>query len=72
MTASVAFIQPAVPAIQLGAVTLLELMMEVLEELIEGGRSLVGQFREDERIGVGIGHVSEPPQLGAERSTSAC
>ncbi len=68
MAASVAFIQPAVPAIQLGAVTLLELMIEVLEELIEGRRSLVGQIREDERIGV-VGHVSEPLPHGAERST---
>jgi len=42
MTASVAFIQPAVPAIQLNAVSLLELVIEVIKELIECRRGLVG------------------------------
>ena len=41
MAASLAFIEPAVPAIQLDAVTLLELMVEVLKELVEGRRGLV-------------------------------
>lgn len=70
MAASVALIQPAVPAIELHAVALLELMVEVPKELIECRRGLVGQLREDERIGV-VDHVSESPQLDAERSKSA-
>jgi hypothetical protein len=71
MVASLAFIEPSVPAIQLYAVTLLELVVEVLEELVEGRRGLVGQLGEDERIGL-VGHVSGAPQHAAERPTLAC
>jgi hypothetical protein len=38
--------------------------------VIEGGRGLVGQLWEDERIRL-IAHLSEPPQRGAEHSTPA-
>ena len=71
MPASVALVAAAVPPMQLHAVTLLELMVEVLEELIECRHRLVGQIREGERIGF-VGHVSEPRRRGGERSRSAC
>jgi len=71
LAVSLAFIDPAVPAIELDSVTLLELVIEVLKELIDRRRGLVGQFREDERIGL-VGHVSELPRPDAERSRSAC
>ena len=65
-----AFIDGAVIAIQLDAVTLLEAVVEVFEELIEGGRSLVVKLGEEERLRL-VAHVSEPPRLDAERLKSA-
>ncbi len=62
-----AFIDGAVIAIQLDAVTLLEAVVEVFEELIEGGRGLVVKLGEDERCGL-VAHLSVPPQHDAERS----
>jgi len=41
MSARLTFIEPTVPAIQLDSITLLELVVEVLEELIEGRRGLI-------------------------------
>jgi len=54
-----AFIEGAVMAIQLDAVTLLEAVVEVFEELIEGGRGVVVKFGEDERCRL-VAHLSEP------------
>ena len=65
-----AFIDGAVIAIQLDAVTLLEAVVEVFEELIEGGRGLVVKLGEDERFGL-VAHVSEPRWDGVEESRSA-
>ena len=48
----------------------LEAVVEVLEELIEGDHGLVGHVGEDERIGF-VGHVSEPRQRGAEFESPA-
>jgi hypothetical protein len=42
MAASLALIERAIPAIQLNTVMLLELIVEVLEELVEGSGGLVG------------------------------
>jgi hypothetical protein len=65
-----ALIERAVVAVQLDSIALLEAVVEVLEEVIEGRRRLVGKLGEDERIGL-IAHVSEPPQRGAEQSRPA-
>ncbi len=59
-----------VVAVQLDAVTLLEAVVEVFEELIEGGRSLVVKLGEEERLRL-VAHVSEPPRHDAERLKSA-
>lgn len=62
--AGLAFIEGVVPAVQLQSVMMLEVVVEVLEEPIEGSRSLVGQFGEGERIRIAV-HVSEPRRHGA-------
>lgn len=54
-----ALIERAVVAVQLDSITLLEDIVEVLEEVIEGSRGLVGKLGEDERIGL-VAHISEP------------
>ncbi len=66
-----AFIDGTVIAIQLDAVTLLEAVVEVFEEPIEGGRGLILKLGEDKRFGL-VAHVSEPPRPVAERSRWAC
>ena len=65
-----ALIDCAVVVVQLDSVTLLEAVVEVFEELIEGGRGLVVKLREDERCRL-IAHVSEPPRHDAAHSTRA-
>ena len=57
--ASLTFIERVIPAVQLRPVMILEAVVEVLEEPIEGGGGLVGQFREGERIRIAV-HVIEP------------
>ncbi len=52
MVAGLAFIESVIPAVQLQAVMMLEAVVEVLEQLIDGGRGFVGQFGEDEPIGL--------------------
>jgi len=46
-----------VPAVDLGEVMVLEGGIEVFEEPVEGNDSLIGQFREDEGLGIVV-HVS--------------
>ena len=69
--ASCAFVEGSVPSIQLNSVTLLELVIEVLEELVEGRRGLVRELGEEEWF-EWVGHVSEPLQRGAAPRTPAC
>lgn len=57
--ASLAFIERVIPAEQLQSVVMLEAVVEVLEEPIEGGGGLVGQFGEGEGIRIAV-HVSGP------------
>jgi len=65
-----ALIDRAIVAVQLYSVTLLEAIVKVLEELIEGSRRLIRKIGEDEGISL-FAHVSEPPQRGVEHSTPA-
>ena len=65
-----ALLDRTVVAIQLDAVTLLEAVVEVLDELIEGSGSLVRKLGEDERIRL-VAHVNEPPPRDVAHSTPA-
>ena len=65
-----ALIERTVVAVQLDSVTLLEAVVQVLEEVIEGRRRLVGKLGEDERIRL-VAHLSEPLQRGVGHSTLA-
>jgi hypothetical protein len=47
-----ALLDRTVVAVQLDSIALLEAIVEVLEEVIEGRRRLVGKLGEDERIGL--------------------
>jgi hypothetical protein len=58
-----ALIDGSIVTVELDSVTLLEAVVQVLKEVIEGGRSLVGKLGEDERIGL-VAHLSEPRQRG--------
>ena len=71
MVASLAFIERVMPAVQLRPVMILEAVVEVLEEPIEGGGGLVGQFREGERIRIAV-HVSAPRRHGAPLAVTGC
>jgi len=42
MVAGLAFIECVIPAVQLQAVMMLEAVVEILEQLIDGGRGFVG------------------------------
>ncbi len=52
-------IERAVVAVQLDSVTLLEAIVEVLEEVVERRRGFVRQLGEDERIRL-VGHYRAP------------
>ena len=54
-----ALIECVIPAVHLGEVMVLEVIVERLKELIDGSDGLVGHVGEEERIGV-LGHLSEP------------
>ena len=70
MASGLACIEGVIPAQQLQSVMMLEAMVEVLEELIEGGGGLVGQFGEGEPIRIRV-HISEPRRHGAVLETPA-
>ena len=65
-----ALVDGAIVPVQLDAIALLEAVVEVLEEVVEGRCGFVGELGEDERIWL-LAHLSEPLQRGVEHSKPA-
>ena len=60
-----ALIERTVVAVQLDSITLLEAVVEVLKEVVECRGGLIGQLREDVRIGLVVHHRAPAARRGA-------